>query len=96
MTKILDRPPILTSPSADIIQSAIAIKNQTDSNCFGVSYYTDGAVLNPRSEIPTLIYGPGDEKLAHQPNEWVSLSAYKRSIEFYKTLILSYDNQQSD
>jgi succinyl-diaminopimelate desuccinylase len=92
---ILDRPSILTSPSTDIIQTALSIKGEKATNCCGVSYYTDGAVLNPRSEIPTLIYGPGDEKLAHQPNEWVSISAYERSIEFYKTLILAFNNSET-
>jgi len=96
VSKILDRPAILTAESSDIIQCALAIKDEGNSDCFGVSYYTDAAVLNPRSEIPTLIYGPGDEKLAHQPNEWVSLSAYKRSINFYKELILSYDKTTND
>ncbi|QED47743.1 M20 family metallopeptidase [Cytobacillus dafuensis] len=93
ISMILDRPPILTPASSNIIQCALAIKNEIDSNCSGVSYYTDAAVLNPRSEIPTLIYGPGDEKLAHQPNEWVSISSYRRSIDFYKALILSFDEK---
>ncbi|MEH7525132.1 M20 family metallopeptidase [Bacillus sp. JJ1503] len=96
ITKVLDRPPILTAVSSDIIHCALEIKNEEDSNCFGVSYYTDAAVLNPRSEIPTLIYGPGDEKLAHQPNEWVSIAAYKRSIDFYKSLILNFDEKKAD
>ncbi|MCS0790105.1 M20 family metallopeptidase [Cytobacillus firmus] len=87
---ILDRPSILTDPVEDIIQIAQMIKGESPANHYGVSYYTDGAVLNPRSEIPTLIYGPGDEKLAHQPNEWVSLAAYQRSIQFYKQLIMTY------
>lgn len=92
VTKILDRPSILTTPSQDIIKRALLIKGENTSQCYGVPFYTDAAVLNPRSEIPTLIYGPGDELLAHQPNEWVSIAAYRRSIEFYKTMILSYDN----
>ncbi|MBY0120488.1 M20 family metallopeptidase [Bacillus sp. S/N-304-OC-R1] len=96
ITKVLDRPPVLTPVTSDIIQCAFAIKDEQDTNCFGVSYYTDAAVLNPRSVIPTLIYGPGDEKLAHQPNEWVSISSYRRSIEFYKSLILSYSNETAD
>ncbi|KAB2331513.1 M20 family metallopeptidase [Cytobacillus depressus] len=96
IAKVLDRPAILTSPSEDIIQCALAIKNEERSNCSGVSYYTDAAVLNPRSEIPTLIYGPGDEKLAHQPNEWVSISAYRKAIAFYKSLILSYGKKSID
>jgi succinyl-diaminopimelate desuccinylase len=91
---ILDRPSILTQPSENIIQIAQMLKGGSHTDYFGVSYYTDGAVLNPRSEIPTLIYGPGDEKLAHQPNEWVSIEAYRRSIQFYKQLILNYGNQK--
>jgi succinyl-diaminopimelate desuccinylase len=91
---ILDRPSILTQPSENIIQIAQILKGGSNTDYFGVSYYTDGAVLNPRSEIPTLIYGPGDEKLAHQPNEWVSIEAYRRSIQFYKQLILNYGNQK--
>lgn len=87
---ILDRPSILTDPAEDIIQIAQMINGESPVNHYGVSYYTDGAVLNPRSEIPTLIYGPGDEKLAHRPNEWVSLAAYQRSIQFYKQLIMTY------
>lgn len=87
---LLDRPSILTDPARDIIQIAQMVKDESEADHYGVSYYTDGAVLNPRSEIPTLIYGPGDEKLAHQPNEWVSLAAYQRSIQFYRQLIMSY------
>ncbi|MCM3705120.1 MULTISPECIES: M20 family metallopeptidase [Cytobacillus] len=87
---LLDRPAILTDPARDIIKIAQTINGESEADHYGVSYYTDGAVLNPRSEIPTLIYGPGDEKLAHQPNEWVSLAAYQRSIQFYRQLIMTY------
>ncbi|TLS38947.1 M20 family metallopeptidase [Pseudalkalibacillus caeni] len=93
--KVLDRPSIMTDPSETLIQTALSIKNEKTSSCYGVSYYTDAAVLNPRSKIPTLIYGPGNEKLAHQPNEWVDIDAYKRSIEFYKTLVLAYGHKST-
>ncbi|MFD1040253.1 M20 family metallopeptidase [Virgibacillus byunsanensis] len=85
---LLDRPSILTEKSSHIITTALEIKNQ--DSVYGVSYYTDGAVLNPDSKIPTLIYGPGDEKLAHQPNEYVDVHAYLRSIEFYKKLAIAF------
>ena len=49
-----------------------------------MAYYTDGSVLNPNSDIPTLIYGPGIETLAHQPNEYVEIAAFERSIDFSK------------
>lgn len=55
-----------------------------------MAYYTDGSVLNPNSDIPTLIYGPGIETLAHQPNEYVEIAAFERSIDFFKALIKKY------
>ncbi|MBB6448250.1 succinyl-diaminopimelate desuccinylase [Geomicrobium halophilum] len=86
---LLNRPGILTESSSRIIQTAQEI-NGGDKEVHGVSYYTDAAVLNPESQIPTLIYGPGDERLAHQPNEYVDTDAYLRSIEYYKSLALTF------
>ena len=88
--ELLDRPAVLTDSDASIIQTALQIKGLDANDCYGVSYYTDASVLNPNSKIPTLIYGPGDEKLAHQPNEWVDIEAYLRSISFYKELAIRY------
>lgn len=84
----LDRASILTEKKSQIIQKALQLKGQTEQDCFGVPFYTDAAVLNPNSSIPTLIYGPGDEGLAHQPNEWVDIDAYLQSIQFYRNLML--------
>ncbi|MEW9671948.1 M20 family metallopeptidase [Ammoniphilus sp. 3BR4] len=88
--ELLDRAAVWTEPKESIIQTALEIKGQSQNDCYGVSYYTDASVLNPYSKIPTLIYGPGDEKLAHQPNEWVDVQAYLRSISFYKELALRF------
>jgi succinyl-diaminopimelate desuccinylase len=88
--QILDRSSIITHPETKLIKNALKLKENTIKDCHGVSYYTDGAVLNPHSHIPTLIYGPGDEKQAHQPNEFVDLDAYLRSISFYKKLIINF------
>jgi succinyl-diaminopimelate desuccinylase len=88
--KLLDRSAVLTDVDSPIIQTALKIKGLTDHDCFGISYYTDASVLNSSSSIPTLIYGPGDEKLAHQPNEWVDVGAYLRSIAFYRELAVRF------
>lgn len=87
---LLDRAAILSDPSQKIIETALSVKGLKTSDCRGMPYYTDGSVLNPRNTIPTLIYGPGNEKLAHQPDEWVDVDAYLRSIHFYKELVLQY------
>jgi succinyl-diaminopimelate desuccinylase len=89
---LLDRPAILTDPSSKLIALAMDL-NKQDVLC-GVPYYTDAAVLNPDSRIPTLIYGPGDESLAHQPDEYVDIKAYLRSIDFYKQLAIAYSEKQ--
>lgn len=90
INKLLDRPAILTEKTNPLITTALDITGEKE--VYGVPYYTDGAILNPQSKIPTLIYGPGDEKLAHQPNEYVNVNAYLRSIEFYKELASKYAN----
>ncbi|MBD8007588.1 M20 family metallopeptidase [Bacillus norwichensis] len=89
----LDRPAILTDESDRLIRLAIDLKKQHSVQ--GVSYYTDAAVLNPDSRIPTLIYGPGDEALAHQPNEYVDIRAYLRSFDFYKELAVKFSKEAS-
>lgn len=88
-TKILlDRATVLTDVDAEIIQKALDISEENDIT--GMAYYTDGSVLNPNSDIPTLIYGPGIETLAHQPNEYVEIAAFERSIDFFKALVKKY------
>lgn len=85
---LLDRATVLTDEDATIIRDALEVSELKTVG--GVSYYTDGSVLNQDSKIPTLIYGPGIEMLAHQPNEYVEVEAFESSIEFYKKLIKKY------
>lgn len=58
----------------------------------GVRYYTDAStfVLGLEHKLPILIYGPGDETMAHKPNEYVEVSKYIDSIKFYKEVALRY------
>ncbi|WNS46234.1 M20 family metallopeptidase [Paenibacillus sp. MMS20-IR301] len=56
----------------------------------GVPYYTDGSVLHDNGRLPVLIYGPGDPRLAHQPDEWVDIDAYLDSISFYRELAIRF------
>ncbi len=57
----------------------------------GVNYYTDGSVYKGHlPDVPILIYGPGEPKLAHQPDEWVDIRKYVESIKFYIALAIQY------
>jgi succinyl-diaminopimelate desuccinylase len=54
------------------------------------SFYTDASVLSISRQIPTVIYGPGDDHLAHQPDEFIRVDAYLASIHFYYHLAKKY------
>lgn len=56
----------------------------------GVNYYTEGSVFSLETDAPIIIYGPGDEKLAHQPNEYVEISKFFDAIDFYAVLAMKY------
>lgn len=55
----------------------------------GAPYFTDASVYQPALGIPVLVYGPGDPRLAHQPDEWVALPAYLDAIRFHVRLALA-------
>jgi acetylornithine deacetylase len=46
----------------------------------GVPYGTDAKFLYPVQGISTVVFGPGNIKQAHFPNEFVSLAQYKEAI----------------
>jgi succinyl-diaminopimelate desuccinylase len=56
----------------------------------GVNYFTEGSVFSVETEAPIIIYGPGDEKLAHQPNEYVEINKFFAAIDFYAVLAKKY------
>lgn len=58
----------------------------------GVRYYTDASTFVPGlgNKLPVLFYGPGNETMAHKPNEYVETSKYLDSIKFYKEVAMRY------
>ncbi len=48
----------------------------------GISYFTDASVfLEQAEEAKVVLFGPGDEELCHQANEYVELEKYYKAIE---------------
>jgi succinyl-diaminopimelate desuccinylase len=76
----------LDSPSSP---TSLTIGDALQTVC-GVSFFTDGSILNPDNRIPTLLFGPGDDQMAHKPNEYVDLEQYRQAIRFYKQLAQAY------
>lgn len=87
---VLDRSSVYTDPAQLLIRTALDISGEAAEQVQGVSYYTDGSVLHDHGRLPILIYGPGDQSLAHQPDEWVDIEAYLQSISFYRELAIRF------
>lgn len=88
-----DRPPVSTSTEAPLM--ALAQQVYRDILCRqpiirAPSFYTDASVLSIPRQIPTIIYGPGDDHLAHQSDEFIRVDAYLTSIHFYYHLAKRY------
>ena len=56
----------------------------------GVNFYTDAAIFLPSTNLPAILYGPGDAEMAHQPNESVSVDRMAEAITFYAAIIERY------
>ncbi len=53
------------------------------------TFSTNGVTINGIYKIPVLGFGPGHEKMAHAPNEKVSISELEKASAFYAAYILS-------
>ncbi len=56
----------------------------------GVNYYTDGSTFVGNNPMPVVVYGPGDDKQAHQPNEHITLTSYYDAVEVYYNFMSHY------
>lgn len=54
----------------------------------GIPIFSDGSVLQPPTGVPTILFGPGDERTAHQVDEYVEISNVVTAAEVFATLPL--------
>jgi succinyl-diaminopimelate desuccinylase len=81
-----DRAPLETSPNEPVVQSFLDVVAEVTGGRpvpKGVRYYTDAVAFVPVLKAPMLICGPGDAKLAHQPNEYVEVSKLIEAAKIY-------------
>lgn len=90
---INDRAPVETKaddPFVRMAQKVIREQRGYDAVPGGVSFYTDAAIFLPETDLPAILYGPGDPTLAHQPNEFVPVEALTEAAHFYAGMIEAY------
>ena len=81
-----DRPPVETSPDEPVVRKFADVVAQVTGERpvpKGVHYYTDAVAFVPQLKIPMIICGPGDAKLAHQPNEHVEITKLVQAAKIF-------------
>jgi succinyl-diaminopimelate desuccinylase len=78
--------PVQSDPDSEIVPLALeAVEKITGRPRLpkGVSYFTDGAILANRLNIPMVNIGPADTGMTHQPNENVEVSRLVQAVKIY-------------
>ncbi|MFT8710362.1 MAG: M20 family metallopeptidase, partial [Sporolactobacillus sp.] len=78
--------PVASNRELPVIEAAIAYNQRLTHKEYkerGLNFYTDASVLSETMNCPIMFYGPGDDKMAHQTNEFVLVFDFLRSISFY-------------
>jgi succinyl-diaminopimelate desuccinylase len=81
-----DRLPVETSPEEPAVRLFVDIVEELLGDRptpKGVRYYTDATALVPAFKAPMIICGPGDPKLAHQPNENIVIEKLVQAVKIY-------------
>ncbi|MET1075527.1 MAG: M20 family metallopeptidase [Umezawaea sp.] len=84
-----ERAPVSTSvdhPLVEACQEAAERALGGRRRTRGVSYFSDASVLSPPRNLPTVLFGPGEEALMHKANERVSIPALHQAARFLSVL----------
>lgn len=87
------RQPVACPENHPMIQTAWQCAKDasgSDVKIRGVNFFTDASILFGSRELPVIFYGPGDDRLAHQPDEHVLIEKYLNSLEFYINFALNW------
>ncbi len=86
------RPAVAVDAQTPFLQNMLAAVRDLGMNdrLRGTIFYTDASQLVPVHHMPFLILGPGDDKLAHQGNEFITLSSLREVTSLYLHYILHF------
>lgn len=93
--------PVGTDPESSLVQLALASSqaayaaypDHAEPMLTTINGATDASVfVKSNPDLPVVLLGPDDWNIAHQVDEYTSISSYLATIEAYKKLIVGYFN----
>jgi succinyl-diaminopimelate desuccinylase len=92
--EIIDDRPSTETPADDRLVRSVAAAHQQVYGAApvygGVPGSTDGTILARERGIPVVVYGPGDKRIPHQPDEFVDLDEVIRAAQVYIIAALNF------
>jgi succinyl-diaminopimelate desuccinylase len=103
LRKIVETPPLYTEPDewiSRIFEAATPYCDTvpTPSSPRTIMFSTDGADLRRgyqargNGSVPTVILGPGQPELAHQTDEWCSISRTEQAVELFEQIMRDWND----
>lgn len=86
-----------TSASDRLVRAALDATRQVTGQAAairGIPLFSDGSILQPPTGVPTILFGPGDEKVAHQVDEYVDIDKVISAAEVFAALPLLLDGRR--
>jgi succinyl-diaminopimelate desuccinylase len=102
LRRIVETPPLYSEPDewiASVFAAATPFADEAPSTDAPrtIMFSTDGAdlkrgyVATGSGAVPTVILGPGEPTLAHQTDEWCSISRLEQSVEMYEKIMRDWN-----
>jgi succinyl-diaminopimelate desuccinylase len=91
LTVLRDAAAVAATPDGPLVAAARdAVLSATDREpaLRGLPYVTDGSVLGKALGAEIVLLGPGDERLAHQANEWIGVADIQTAVTCYEDIAM--------
>ena len=88
LEKLVDLNPVSSDMKDPFVQKVMELCSCPPGSEKAATYLTDASVLTPWLEqVPTIILGPGEAKMAHQTNEFCFIEKIREAHALYKDII---------
>ena len=87
------KPWVVSDATQEVVPLALAAASEITGETKkpkGVAYFSDGAIIANRLNIPMVNIGPGETEMTHQPNENVPVQNLVQAIRIYLLLAKRY------